>query len=136
MFFQEWLKRFDAQMRAANRHILLLMDNAPSHITDECPTPNVEVCPLPRNTTSKIQPMDALIIAAFKRHYRRFHLQNALDRDEKNEVNLYKVDQLTAMRWCLASWNEISQQAIENCFCHTGMFEAVEDDRRAFLEEE
>ena len=66
----------------------------------------------------------------FQRHYRRFYLKNALDRDERNEVNLYKVDQLTAMRWYLASWNEISQQTIENCFHHTGLFEAVEDDRR------
>ena len=66
MLFQEWSKHFDAEMHAANRHVLLLMDNAPSHITDECPTPKVEVYPLPPNTTSKIQLMDAGIIAAIQ----------------------------------------------------------------------
>uniref|UniRef100_A0AAV1T625 DDE-1 domain-containing protein n=1 Tax=Peronospora matthiolae TaxID=2874970 RepID=A0AAV1T625_9STRA len=74
------------------------MDNAPSHIVADLELTNITVQVLPPNTTSKIQPMDAGIIAAFKRHYRRLHLQNALDRDERGETNLYKVDQLTAMR--------------------------------------
>ena len=69
--------------------------------------------------------MDAGIIAAFKRRYRRFHLQNSLDRDERNEANIYKVDQLTAMRWSLAAWNEISSSTIQNCFRHTGLMDIV-----------
>ena len=37
-------------------------------------------------------------------------------------VNIYKVDQLTAMRWSVATWNEISSTTIANCFSHTGLF--------------
>lgn len=64
-------------------------------------------------------------IAAFKRHYRRLHLQNALDRNERNETNLYKVDQFTAMRWSLAAWSEISSTTIKNCFDHTGLMDGL-----------
>ena len=99
------------------------MDNAPSHIVADLELTNITVQALPPNTTSKVQPMDAGIIAAFKRHYRRLHLQNALDRDERGETNLYKVDQLTAMRWSLAAWSEISSATIANCFRHTGLMD-------------
>uniref|UniRef100_A0AAV1T6V0 DDE-1 domain-containing protein n=1 Tax=Peronospora matthiolae TaxID=2874970 RepID=A0AAV1T6V0_9STRA len=99
------------------------MDNAPSHIVADLELTNITVQVLPPNTTSKVQPIDAGIIAAFKRHYRRLHLQNALDRDERGETNLYKVDQLTAMRWSLASWSEISSATIANCFRHTGLMD-------------
>ena len=58
------------------------MDNAPLHILAHLLLTNIRVQALPPNTTSKVQSMDARIISAFKRHYRRFHLQNALDRDE------------------------------------------------------
>ena len=70
-----------------------------------------------------IQPMDPGVIAAFKRQYRRYHLQNLIDCDERREgFNIYKVDQLTAMRWSVAAWNEISSTTIANCFSHTGLF--------------
>uniref|UniRef100_A0AAV1TDU0 HTH CENPB-type domain-containing protein n=1 Tax=Peronospora matthiolae TaxID=2874970 RepID=A0AAV1TDU0_9STRA len=103
ILFQEWLGDVDKSMKQKDRKILLLMDNAPSHIVADLEITNITVQVLPPNTTSKVQPMDAGIIAAFKRHYRRLHLQNALDRDERGETNLYKVDQLTAMRWSLAA---------------------------------
>uniref|UniRef100_M4BHK5 DDE-1 domain-containing protein n=1 Tax=Hyaloperonospora arabidopsidis (strain Emoy2) TaxID=559515 RepID=M4BHK5_HYAAE len=49
--------------------------------------------------------------------------KNAIDCDERREgFNIYKVDQLTAMRWSVAAWNEISSTTIANCFSHTGLF--------------
>uniref|UniRef100_A0AAV1UQJ8 DDE-1 domain-containing protein n=1 Tax=Peronospora matthiolae TaxID=2874970 RepID=A0AAV1UQJ8_9STRA len=65
--------------------------------------------------------MDAGIIAAFKRHYRRLHLQNALDRYDAGAADLYKFDQVTAMRWSLMAWSKISSTTIANCFKHTGL---------------
>jgi len=49
---------------------------------------NVQVLFLPPNTTSRIQPMDAGIIAAFKKRYRSFHLAHAVDRDAAGEKNI------------------------------------------------
>ena len=92
-------------------------------MTNDLALTNVKVQLLPPRTTSMIQPMDAGVIAAFKRWYRRYHLQNAIDCDERREgFNIYKVDQLTAMRWSVAAWNEISSTTIANCFSHTGLF--------------
>ena len=65
--------------------------------------------------------MEAGIIAAFKRNYRRLHLQNALNRDDAGAADIYKVDQLTAIRWSLMAWSEISSTTIANCFKHTGL---------------
>ncbi|CAI5711953.1 unnamed protein product [Peronospora farinosa] len=72
--------------------------------------------------------MDAGIIAAFKRRYRRYHLQNKIDCDERGEAgNIYKVDQITAMRWSVAAWNEISDNTIANCFNHTRLLSDLPD---------
>uniref|UniRef100_M4BTI3 HTH CENPB-type domain-containing protein n=1 Tax=Hyaloperonospora arabidopsidis (strain Emoy2) TaxID=559515 RepID=M4BTI3_HYAAE len=49
--------------------------------------------------------------------------KNAIDCDERREgFSIHKVDQLTAMRWSLAAWNEISSTTIANCFSHTELF--------------
>ena len=94
MFFQEWIQKFDQEMRRSNRHVLLILDGAPSHVTSAITLTNVKVLLLPPYTTSKIQPMDAGIIASFKLHYCHIQLQYAIDRDEAEEKDIYKVDQL------------------------------------------
>src|SRR5438046_344153 len=68
IFFQDYLKKFD---RYVCRSVILVIDNAPSHIWINLQLHNVKVISLPPNTTSKLQPLDAGIIAAFKRHYRQ-----------------------------------------------------------------
>ena len=50
------------------------------------------------NTTSKLQPLDAGITAAFKGYYRRNRLSWALDNLDDGQ-NPRKVDQSAAMRW-------------------------------------
>ena len=42
--------------------------------------------------------MDAGIIAAFKRRYRNFQLEEELSRDEVGEKGIYKANQLQGMR--------------------------------------
>ena len=54
-------------MRTANRNILLLIDNAPTHILmDNLELTNVTIHHLPPNTTAHLQPCDAGIIRSFK----------------------------------------------------------------------
>lgn len=67
--------------------------------------------------------MDASIIAASKRRYRRYHLHNAITEEERGSHNIYKVDQLKAMQWSKAAWDEISSKTIRNSFWHTGLFD-------------
>src|SRR5436190_3783859 len=118
-FFETYLRRFSIHIKCK---VLLLIDNAPSHIYDNTTKfPNIEILPLPPNTTSKLQPMDAGIIAAFKRHYRRKQMAHALDLADAGVTNPYKVTQLQAMRWCIQAWNNISQSVLVNCWRHMGL---------------
>jgi hypothetical protein len=77
VLFQEWLKEFDYQMarKYKNQRVLLLLDNCTSHKIGGVSLKNTDVYFLPKNTTSKIQPMDAGIILSFKKHYRHFQLR-------------------------------------------------------------
>ena len=54
-------------MKRQNRKILLLADNAPTHLLNESiQLPNINVHFLPPNTTDHLQPLDAGIINSFK----------------------------------------------------------------------
>ena len=64
--------------------------------------------------------MDAGIIASFKCHFRKHQLRYAIDQLE-NGKHPYKVDQLTAMRWCRTAWMSLSPSVFINCWRHTGL---------------
>ncbi|GMF34036.1 unnamed protein product [Phytophthora fragariaefolia] len=102
ILFREWLCNFDVDMHKQKRKVVLLIDNASSHIISELHLNSVTVVFLPPNTTSKLQRLDAGIIAALKRRYRHRQLEQALDKEEEGIVrDIYDVDQLQAMRWRL-----------------------------------
>jgi hypothetical protein len=62
-----YLEKVNKIMRQQNRNILLLADNAPTHIVNEnLPLSNVKLHFLPPNTTSHLQSLDAGIINSFK----------------------------------------------------------------------
>lgn len=124
-------------MKAQNRNILLILDNAPSHVTSNIELPHLTILFLPPNATSKIQPLDAGIISAFKRHYRHYQLQNAIDLEERGtNKNIYKVDQLQAMNWVRMAWKEISKETIQNCWKHTAIISPRAQDGTILLPEE
>jgi hypothetical protein len=74
--FQEWLQYFEREVakKHGGRNVLLFVDNCPCHKLTGLVLPHVNVHFFPPNTTAKIQPMDAGIIMAFKRHYRRYQI--------------------------------------------------------------
>lgn len=122
--FFEWLKRFDAYVaRTQNRKVALLLDNCTAH---GCPETlpelhNVEVIFLPPNTTSKIQPMDAGVIASVKARYRSAQMERAVDLIDEDLTNVYKVDILTAMRILKRIWESLPSGNIRHCWEHTGV---------------
>jgi DDE superfamily endonuclease len=87
--FQDYLRRFD---RHVGRPVLLLIDNASSHMFEGLELPNVEIICLPPNTNSKLQPLDAGIIATLKKHYRRQQITWSLDQLDIGQ-NPCKVNQ-------------------------------------------
>ena len=122
LLFQEWLLKFDADMAKQNRQVLLLLANASTHAVLTLNLKNVTVLFLPPNTNSHIQPMDAGIIAAFKKRYRSFQLGFALDREADGHQDIYKVHILQAMYWCRDAWKMITPLVI-NCWFHTGLLD-------------
>ncbi|CAG8460132.1 9414_t:CDS:2 [Cetraspora pellucida] len=77
-------------MEESNHHILLILDNATLHITCALILNNVKILMLPKNVTSKIQPIDANIIASFKLHYHYMQLQCTID---YNEAVIFPYDE-------------------------------------------
>lgn len=67
-------------LRCRNRKKnLLVVDNVASHIVKHLDLKAVEVLFLPKDATSKVQPLNAGIISAVKQRYLNFHFQNELD---------------------------------------------------------
>ncbi|KAF8983058.1 hypothetical protein BGZ46_000065 [Entomortierella lignicola] len=101
--------------------------------------------------------MDAGIIAAFKRRYRRLYWERTLIIDTERESllpreqgvsatsdydDIFKISQLEAMEFVKAFWKEITETTITNCFQHTRIFntsfvqELSLDDEGASSEED
>ncbi|XP_050709471.1 tigger transposable element-derived protein 1-like [Eriocheir sinensis] len=82
-YFSPFVSRYTSANNLANK-ALLLLDNAPAHtpaMVDWCA--NVQVCFLPPNTTSLIQPCDQGLISTFKSYYTRraMHALSVAHRD-------------------------------------------------------
>ena len=60
VIYDDFLKKFNHKMRAQNRKVLFIMDNAPGHGHPELS--HVKIHFLPPTTTSHLQPLDAGII--------------------------------------------------------------------------
>ena len=76
VLFREWCDRINSQMRLQRRKILMFVDNCSAH--PPIAISNVKLVFLPPNTTSKLQPCDAGIIAAVKAQYRKRLLRHLL----------------------------------------------------------
>lgn len=119
--FCNWLKKFNLKMCAANRNVLLLIDNASSHVP--LPFSNVKIHFLPPNTSAVLQPLDAGIIKSFKGHYRRNFLRWLLAQIEA-DTGVKNLDVLSCIAFVLDAWNEVTDIAIRNCWAYTGIVNA------------
>lgn len=113
-----FLTDLNTAMKAQKRSILLLIDNAPSHIFDREKLTNVRVEFLPPNTTSHLQPMDAGVIRAFKAHYRHLYITRVLEHDIEGRDNIYFIDQLEGMHLAKEAWSFVTEHTIANCWKH------------------
>ncbi|KAG2962938.1 hypothetical protein PC120_g27601 [Phytophthora cactorum] len=95
--FQQWLRDFNARMASAHRNVVLLMDNAPSHVLGCVALSNVRVVMFAPHLGMKVQPMRGGILTAFKGKYRLKHLTLAIDHLEDGLSDVYHVTQIQAM---------------------------------------
>ena len=119
---------------------MLFIDNAPSHPESfsDCFS-HVQIIFLPKNTTSKLQPLDAGIIKNFKVFYLKQLLQHVLARiksGSKASDVISSVDLLKSIGWVMNAWRKVKKETIANCFSKCGFNEAslelfIDDDSDA-----
>ena len=90
-------------MTAARRNILLFMDNVTCHHENFVVSySNIKVVFFKKNTTSRLQPLDAGIIRNFKVKYRKRLLKFVISRTDDNRKAseiIQEVDVLKAISW-------------------------------------
>ena len=137
---EEILRTLNRKCAAEDRKILLFIDNAPSHPESfsDCFF-HVQIVFLPKNTTSKLQPLDAGIITNFKVFYRKQLLQHVLTRikrGSKASGAISSIDLLKSIGWAMDAWKKVKKETIVNCFSKCGFNEAtlelfIDDDADA-----
>ena len=137
---EEILRTLNRKCTAEDRKIFLFIDNAQSHpesFTD-CFS-HLKIVFLPKNTTSRLQPLDAGIIKNFKVFYRKQLLQHVLARikpgSRASDV-ISSVDLLMSIGWVMDVWRIVKKETIVNCFSKRGFNEAtlelfIDDDADA-----
>ena len=105
-------------MRRQNRKICLLVDNFSAHYVSYQPQ-NVRVEFFEPNLTSHVQPCDAGIIRTVKALYRKAFCLRAIDLDDAEEREIYKINLLEAILMVKEAWAQVSSSTIANCWNHT-----------------
>ncbi|XP_003737359.1 tigger transposable element-derived protein 6-like, partial [Galendromus occidentalis] len=111
--FSEWLLKFDRQMKAEKRNVLLLLDNCSAHNVVPRMT-NIRVEYFPPNCTSILQPLDLGIIRAVKARYRKSLIRLILVSENAGKDT--KVDVRQAMKMLSNAWSEIIPTTIRRCW--------------------
>ena len=119
--FQEYLHELNQKMAEEDRKILLLVDNAPSHVMDEELT-NIKIKFLPKNTTSVFQPLDQGIIRSFKAHDKMALIQYLLTVGNNTPETMRGINIGTIVHWVSEAWKKVSAITITNYFKKTGLF--------------
>jgi hypothetical protein len=119
--FRRWLKSFDKQMAAADRHVLLLVDNASSHEPPEEALEHVRLEKLPPNTTAAIQPMDQGVIACIKNHIMDAKTEAVMQRFLAGDEDAHNIEMVEAIQWCKDAWDKVTPETIRNCWKHSGL---------------
>lgn len=119
--FEKFLSDWNVKLISSNRKVLLFLDNAPCHPTENYS--NIKLAFFPPNTTARLQPCDQGIIRCFKAHYKSMLLRCILNRMETANTAdaLVKVVTLfDAVRWIVSAWENVNAQIINNCFRKAG----------------
>ncbi|XP_057292492.1 tigger transposable element-derived protein 4-like [Hydractinia symbiolongicarpus] len=111
------LTRFNRKLVLEDRKVILFLDNARQFS-------QIKIVFLPKNTTSRLQPLDAGIIQNFKVKYRKRLVKYVLARIQENTsaTEIVKaINVLVAIRWIQDAWKEVSSSTIKNCFQKCGI---------------
>ncbi|OAC98487.1 hypothetical protein MUCCIDRAFT_121797, partial [Mucor lusitanicus CBS 277.49] len=119
--FRKYIKRLNSSFAYAKRNVAILLDNASVHKLKE-EFSNIKLIFLPANTTSKLQPLDAGIIANFKAHFRWHQYYRATNKYvagvDLDLVEEYRMDEVDALFFLADAWRKVKPETIKNCWDH------------------
>ncbi|CAI5461993.1 unnamed protein product [Closterium sp. Yama58-4] len=135
--FTLFIEQLNAAMYAEDRHIVILLDNASSHVlTSRGATTedlfgfrtrslsNVRLVYLPPNTTCFTQPLDQGLIAMAKARYRQHWLRAFTGRwtadGATSRVARFKPNLRDIVAWLNDAWMNIALRTIQRCWWRTG----------------
>ena len=124
VIFSTWILKLEKKMKAEKRKIILFLDNFSAHQVN-VKLEHVKVQFLPKNTTSKLQPLDQGIIKNAKVHYRKRVIRRLLDNLESTgELPIINVKD--AIDYIHFAWEHVQPSVIANCFHKAGFFKEKE----------
>ena len=107
-------------MKMQNRNVVLFLDNASSHQeSNEKNLSNIKLVFLSKNITSRLQPLDAGIIRAFKLKSCRMLIRYVISRGDDNKRAskiINKINILKVIGWVKSPWRELTSDTINHCF--------------------
>ncbi|CAM5131851.1 unnamed protein product [Natator depressus] len=128
--FEEWFNKYFVP--AVRSHLLIqnlepkaliLLDTCPPHPPVETLTSKdgkIKVSYLPKNMTSKIQPLDQCIIATFKMNYRKALVKKIVEDNSSIMDVIKKLNLLDVFNLGETAWLGITPSMLEKCW-HRGL---------------
>ena len=113
-----WIKEWDIELECKGCQIALTLDNFSGHKIPYQPK-RITFIYFEPGLISHIQPLDAGIICCFKAHYQCQFCLWAIEQDDAEEEDIYKIDLLDAMTMAKRAWDRVSPITIKNCWNHT-----------------
>ncbi|RLN72363.1 hypothetical protein BBJ28_00019322 [Nothophytophthora sp. Chile5] len=120
--FSAWLQTWDQELVAANRQVLLLVDQARGHLTDLANLSNIQLEFFSPLLTGRVQPCCLGLSSTFHTLYRRSVVMRAVEKlSRRAEAStdggeLFEIDQLEAMNLVKTMWQNVKAEVIVSCW--------------------
>ena len=133
--FNLWITDWNNNLIKQNHHVLLLIDNAPSHVIGKYS--NIRIQFLPPNTTVKLQPLGQGIIKSTKHSYRTILMTRYLagvESKQEAKAIMKSFDVVVACQVLVEAWDALTPENIHQCFSKAGFMPYVEHEPESYAE--
>ena len=119
------LTKTNRKLAQQKRNVILFLDYVSSQPPDLSKKfSHIKVIFLPKNATSRLQPLDACIIKNFKVQYRKLLIAHTLAQIDGSSLTASEIMKsghiLTAIQWVKQAWDAVKEETFVNCIRHCG----------------
>ena len=131
VIFESALSKLNRKLVFENRKVILFLDNATCHPESmDDKFSNTKIVFLPKNTSSRLQPLDAGIIRNFKVKYQKSLVKYVLSgiNDNASAAEIVQdVSILMAIKWVQQTWKDVTPSTVKQCFEKRGFREGDDE---------